>query len=153
MALFSKKQYDHNGDSQEKTEEGDSSLNLETIEGTVTRIMRWRESTLTDRALPLDIAVEYIMKHGIDPKEIGLTDDELTLFEAVIQKEKIKRKVKKLLKEINEENDKKFWFFDFRNKNLVEIKIDQIKKLIIDNKLTYEECDIDLDVASKITQC
>jgi arsenate reductase-like glutaredoxin family protein len=137
-------------DNEVKKISNDPSLAI--IEGTVTRVNRWRESTLSDRSLEFDIVIEYIMKHSIDPNDIGLEKDELELFQTSIHKEKIKSKITSLLQDVMEENEKKFFGFDFRNKINMKAKIEQIKKLINESGLTYEECNIDLDTVAKLSE-
>jgi hypothetical protein len=129
-----------------------SNPSLAIIEGTVTRVNRWRESTLSDRSLEFDIVIEYIIKNNIDPEDIGLEKDELELFQTAIHKEKIKTKVSSLLQSVMRENERKFFGFDFRNKISMRAKIDQIKKMITENSLSYEECNIDLGTVAKLTE-
>ena len=131
-------------------EEADIPPSLAVIEGTVTRVKRWRESTLTDRGLEFDIVIEYIMKHNVNPNDIGLQKDELEIFRTRIHKEKIKSNVANLLRDLLEENNKRWLGLDLRNKDTIRTKIDQIKKLINENNISYEECNIDLPMVSKL---
>ena len=130
--------------------EASVSPSLAVIEGTVTRVKRWRESTLTDRGLEFDILIEYIMKHNVNPNDIGLEKDELEIFRTRIHKEKVKSKVADLLRDLLEENNKKWLGLDLRNKDVMRTKIDQIKNLINENNISYEECNIDLPMVSKL---
>ena len=143
FSLFKNKQQDARS-----LEEGQS---CESTNEALTRITRWRESVSSEKSLSFAIAVEYLMVHGIPLRDIDLTSEEEVILYDAIHKEKVRRIVHRLLARIKKENRRRIFGLDFRNTSLIKVKRDQMKKIIMDNSLTYEECDIDLITVSLLT--